>query len=169
MNLMDVRALAASPWAELPLTRKPFLRRSLREDWLLTCSLPQVASPETVTAYGAAMQSQGWEVLASGDLLELCPPLVPPEVSLPTPDGRFLALSRLCSLLARHPGGQAERPFVLGLLKAEEMGAPALERLCQRLCRDCAQRLRLHTPLPGGVLPYATAILTRLEAKEDAL
>ena len=52
---------------------------------------------------------------------------------------------------------------ILAFLKAEEAGERALETLCRTLCRDCAERLRNHASLPGGLLPYAAGALMKEE------
>ena len=74
-----------------------------------------------------------------------------------------MELRRLYSLLERHPVGTATEAEILAFLKAEEAGERALETLCRTLCRDCAERLRNHASLPGGLLPYAAGALMKEE------
>ena len=61
------------------------------------------------------------------------------------------------------PEREASRPASMAFLKAEEAGERALETLCRTLCRDCAERLRNHASLPGGLLPYAAGALMKEE------
>ena len=62
----------------IPALRKPFLRRSLRPDALLTTDLPRLTAPESLAWLIAALEAQGWTALRQGDYLELTPGLVPP-------------------------------------------------------------------------------------------
>ena len=62
----------------IPALRKPFLRRSLRPDALLTTDLPRLTAPESLAWLISALEAQGWTALRQGDYLELTPGLVPP-------------------------------------------------------------------------------------------
>lgn len=145
----------------IPALRKPFLRRSLRPDALLTTDLPRLTVPESLAWLIAALEAQGWTALRQGDYLELTPGLVPPA-----PGGHVFAgadrpaLRRLFHLLNRHPAPRGDTAAILALLKAEEAGTPSLEKLCQTLCRQCAVCLRTHERLPGELLPYVHHILS---------
>ena len=110
------------------------------------------------------MKAQKDSVEALGNYLELTPALHPP-VCMETPawGADRVELRRLYSLLERHPEGTATEAEILAFLKAEEAGERALETLCRTLCRDCAERLRNHAPLPGGLLPYAAGALMKEE------
>ena len=60
----------------IPALRKPFLRRSLRPDALLTTDLPRLTAPERLAWLIAALEAQGWTALRPGWFL-------------PRPAGRF--------------------------------------------------------------------------------
>ena len=143
----------------IPALRKPFLRRSLRPDALLTTDLPRLTAPESLAWLIAALEAQGWTALRQGDYLELTPELVPPA-----PGGRVFAgadrpaLRRLFHLLNRHPAPRGDTASILALLKAEEAGTPS--RCPATLCRQCAVCLRTHERLPGELLPYVHHILS---------
>ena len=85
------------------------------------------------------------------------------EGAYPAWGADLVELRRLHSLLERHPEGTATEAEILAFLKAEEAGEHALETLCRTLCRDCAERLRNHASLPGGLLPYAAGALMKEE------
>lgn len=145
----------------IPALRKPFLRRSLRPDALLTTDLPRLTAPESLAWLIAALEPRAGQPCARAITLELTPGLVPPR-----PAGRFPpgadrpALRRLFHLLNRHPAPRGDTAAILALLKAEEAGTPSLEKLCQTLCRQCAVCLRTHERLPGELLPYVHHILS---------
>ena len=164
MLLTPYRVQVQTALMEAPVQRKPFLRRSLRADALLTTDLPCVAAEADIADFAARLRAQGWRVEALGNYLELTPALHPP-VCMETPawGADRVELRRLYSLLERHPEGTATEAEILAFLKAEEAGERALETLCRALCRDCAERLRNHAPLPGGLLPYAAGALMKEE------
>lgn len=161
MLLTPYRRVAQAALACCPAPRKPFLRRSLRADALLTTDLPRLASCAPLTE---ALTRQGWRVCLLDGLAELTPPLTPPDAPPYVWGADRPELRRLCSLLSRHPDGAA-RPEILAFLKAEEAGDVALARCCQSLCRSCAARLRRREPLPGALLPYALTALAKEERK----
>ena len=161
MLLTPYRRAAQAALACCPAPRKPFLRRSLRADALLTTDLPRLASCAPLIE---ALERQGWQVCQQDGLAELTPPLVPPSAPPYGWGADRPARRRLCSLLSRHPEGAAQ-PEILAFLKAEEAGEAALTRCCQELWRSCAARLRRGEPLPGELLPYALAALAKEESK----
>lgn len=164
MLLTPYRAQLQTALAEAPSQRKPFLRRSLRADALLTTDLPCVAAEADIADFVSRLRAQGWRVEALGNYLELTPTLHPPICTeTPAWGADRVELRRLHSLLERHPEGTATEAEILVFLKAEEAGERALETLCRTLCRNCAERLRNHASLPGGLLPYAAGALMKEE------
>lgn len=160
MLLTPYRLAAQALLADVPAPRKPFLRRSLRPDALLTTDLPRLVQPQALEALEAAITGLGWTVQLQAGLWELTPVLTPSAPLgpvLPGPDRPHLR--RLYSLLSRHPAPGGSIAPVLAFLKAEEAGPQPLERLCQALCRQCAVCLRAHQRLPGELLPYVQSAL----------
>lgn len=155
MLMTPYRQTVQALLADLPVTRRPFLRRSLRPDALLATDLPRVTTPPWQAWFLASLERQGWSVLCCGELLELTPPLTPPPSTGPVrPGAGGPALRRLHSLLSRHPQPGGDPTPVLAFLKAQESGPQPLESLCYALCRQCALCLRNHQRLPGELLPY---------------
>lgn len=155
MLLTPYRRRAQALLETVPATRKPFLRRSLRPDALLTTDLPRLTTPEALSQLISALDAQGWTTLCQGDYLELTPTLIPPVADGCLSRGTDRpALRRLYHLLFRHPAPCGDAAPLLAFLKAQEAGPQSLETLCQTLCRQCAVRLRTHERLPGELLPY---------------
>lgn len=155
MLLTPYRYAAQALLANVSASRKPFLRRSLRPDALLTTDLPRLVSPQALETLESTMDGHGWTVRLQAGLWELTPVLTPPAPLGSVPPGADRpALRRLYSLLSRHPAPGDSIAPVLAFLKAEEAGPQPLERLCQALCRQCAVCLRAHQRLPGELLPY---------------
>lgn len=162
MLLTPYRQEALAMLSAVPAGRKPFLRRSLRPDALLTTDLPRVAAEEDLAEFILRLEAQGWTALRQGELLELTPALRPPApVEKVAWGGDRPALRRLHSLLSRHPAPGGGIAPLLAFLKAEEAGAQPLEALCQNLCRQCALCLRAHASLPGDLLPYVRYALAK--------
>ena len=128
------------------------------------CAADHRPAVADIADFVSQLRAQGWRVEALGNYLELTPTLHPP-LCTETPAWRAdrVELRRLHSLLERHPEGAATETEILAFLKAEEAGERALETLCRTLCRDCAERLRNHASLPGGLLPYAAGALMKEE------
>ena len=136
MLLTPYRYAAQALLANVSASRKPFLRRSLRPDALLTTDLPRLVSPQALETLESTMDGHGWTVRLQAGLWELTPVLTPPAPLGPVPPGADRpALRRLYSLLSRHPAPGDSIAPVLAFLKAEEAGPQPLERLCQALCR----------------------------------
>lgn len=150
---------------EIPALRKPALRRSDEPDALLATDLPLCAEESAVADFTARMEAQGWTVRPHRRWLLLDAPVPVPDAPVPA----LAPAEALCclSLLQRHPGGEAPRDGVRLIVKAAEAGPDPFERLCQRLHRDFARALRLHQPLPGGLLPYLCRAIDSLHAKEE--
>ena len=62
MLLTPYRRTAQALLHGIPALRKPFLRRSLRPDALLTTDLPRLTAPESLAWLIAALEAQGFEV-----------------------------------------------------------------------------------------------------------
>lgn len=139
--------------------RKPALRRSDDPDALLATDLPLVAETQEVARFCALCRQEGWHVWPSGGWLLLDHALPAPACSAEEMQ-RLLAATEgdmhcCLSLLLRHPEGGEVPPEVLrALLKAEEAGIQPLNRFCRALHGQLAEQLRLHQPLPDGLLPY---------------
>ena len=164
MLMTAARQQAALALSHAESRRKPFLRRSLRADALLTTDLPQAATTEVCEAFAQTLRTAGWRVLPTGDFLELTPPLAAPLLTdapgfgLNAPN-----LRRLHHVLTLHPDGEASEADVLALMKAEEAGERSLEAWANNLCRRCSALLRTHAALPGALLPWVRAALKKEE------
>lgn len=149
--LTILRQEALRGLVQLALQRPAALRRSTVPGFLLATDLP-VFAPEMAGEYTKQMTSQGWTVtLLRGWLFldrELPVPRTPPMEA----GGE---LGCCISLLERHQGGSmADRQLIRDLALSEEAGEIQVERFAMRLHGELAERLRLHQPLPDGLLPY---------------
>lgn len=138
--------------ADMPVTRKPALRRSDAPDALLATDLPITADEETVQRFIGRMSEKGWRVWRHGSWLLLDAEIPVPADDVPeTMEGE---LGCCISLLVRHPGGEKDEIALRALVKAAERGSAALEICCKGLHASWAAALREHRNLPGGLLPY---------------
>ena len=138
------------------LSRKPALRRSLREDYLFASDLPACASPANCAGFCIRAESAGWEALNVDGWIQLrrADGCLPEGWFPDTPEGEAACIREL---ICRHPGtADASRELIL-LLKAREEGPRAWELACRRIHQDLARRLREGEPLPRipfqGVCP----------------
>lgn len=150
-----LRQSAAALLQAVPTHRKPALRRSDDPQALLATDLPLAADADAVARFVRAAEAEGWTVRPSKGWLLLDHPVpVPMTDACRVIDGE----AGCCvSLLLRHPGGEACAEDVRELVKAQEAGGDRVERLCARWHGEWAARLRLHQPLPAGLLPYLLA------------
>lgn len=138
--------------------RRPALRRCDDPRALLATDLPQAAEDAAVADFIRRAEAEGWTVLREGGWLLMDHPVPVPDAAPCQASGE----AGCClQLLRRHPGGDAPPGDVRELLKAAETGQT--ERLCARWHAEWAGRLRLHQPLPGGLLPYLAAISSNEE------
>ena len=153
--LRALRARVNAALAEVPVRRKPALRRSDAPDALLATDLPHAAEAEAVAAFVARMTAEGWRIRTAENgwlLLDADVPLpeaAPAEEDVPGECGCCL------SILARHAeedGPAAE--WLRTIIRAAEAGEKPFERCCGQLHAYLAELLRLHQPLPGILLPY---------------
>lgn len=149
----------------VPVRRKPFLRRSLKREFLLCTDLPLVSDEEGVTLFRRHLMLKDWEVCAEGSLLQLRKQPDPPEVHEKEAAGLKPAdeLACLISLLHRHPGGTAGQEELFDLLKAAEAGEEG--RLFVIWHQEWASRLRKGLELPSALLPWLLWI--RMRQKEE--
>ncbi|MGN1019092.1 MAG: hypothetical protein ACI4O7_01860 [Aristaeellaceae bacterium] len=151
--------------ADVPVCRKPALRRSDAPEALLATDLPLAAEDAAVEAFLAAAEDAGWTVIPRGEWLLLDHPVDAPDCPMPE---RLAGEAGCClSLLVRHGGDGAPREDIRALVKARDAGGRAVERLCAAWHREWAARLRRREPLPGGLIPYLCRAMTPA-AKEDA-
>lgn len=128
--------------------RPPALRRSLRNDALLTTDLPQTADEETVSRFIQDAQLAGWRTETENGWIHLDRNALFDASDYDFPFGPEAACC--LSLLKRHAkdtalsDGAAER----SLLKALEEGYTAYERLCGKLHAEWAAQLRSHQRIP---------------------
>ena len=122
--------------------RRPSLRRSNREEYLLSTDYPQAADPDAAQALIRAARSKGWKILQEDGWIYFDRPAV-----FEAADGAPHACPEAdccLSLLERHPDarvpsdGKAERM----LLKAMEEGNEAFETVCKKLHGIMACSLR---------------------------
>lgn len=135
--------------------RTPTVRRSDREDMLLACDLPSVASETDVQAFTAAMEAAGWTVERVVMWL-----LLDKTVPMPVPDSSVRAEGQAAcciSLLERHPSAVNDERAIRAVVKAGEKGMHELQRVCLRLHAEWAEKLARGELLPGKVLPYLQA------------
>ena len=150
--LTGLRREAQDVLADMPVTRKPALRRSDATDALLATDLPLAADEETVRRFAERMNERGWRVRRQGSWLLLDAEVPVPDDTVPeTLNGE---LGCCISLLKRHPGGETDREALRALVKASEKGPAAVEAYCAELHASWAAALRKHRNLPGGLLPY---------------
>lgn len=151
--LTPLRAEVNALLARTTVQRRPALRRSDAPDALLATDLPYAAEAMAVADFISRAEAAGWYVkrAANGWLL-LDKPVPVPGVDMPA------SASGECgcclSLLARHPGDGGAAGLIREVVRAEEAGAIAFERLCGDLHARFAAMLRLHQPLPGALTPY---------------
>lgn len=150
--LTALRGEIQAALADVPVTRKPALRRSDDPDALLATDLPLAADEEVVQRFIGRMNERGWRVRRQGSWLLLDAEVPVPDDAVPeTLKGE---LGCCISLLLRHPGGETDRAALRALVKAAEIGFEALEKCCAGLHASWAAALREHRNLPGGLLPY---------------
>lgn len=129
--------------------RIPALRRSKRKDYLFATDFPQAASDILeVSVFLESAHESGWQTNMENGWIHLSRAPVFGGIDgkiHPGPEG-----SCCLSLLKRHPerkkhsDGYTERR----LLKAQEEGDEAYERLCGCLHSEWSGLLRQHIPLP---------------------
>lgn len=150
--LTALRAAVNARFDALPLRRKPALRRSDDEAYLLATDLPLTCDEATAARFISMMEADGWRVTQVGDWLWLDHPVPVPDAA---PTAACGELGCLIALLERHPGGAADPAEIRALVKAQE--ARTLDRLCATWHREWAVRLRRRAPLPGTLLPWLYA------------
>ena len=162
--LAPLRAEANALLSRADVRRKPFLRRSLNDGFLLTTDLPCAASEQETCRVAEAFAAQGWRVLRTDGLLELDHALdAPADAPLPPFSEKLSDVHRLASVLSRHTEGTSDGGLLRGLAKAEESGTVKLNAWCAAVYHACAASLRRHEALPSGLLPYLTQILREEE------
>lgn len=135
----------------LPVRRKPALRRTDAEGFLLATDLPLTAEEAAVEAFIRRMTELGWRVLRQGSWLQLdCPVPVPVTDAFPACGECACCIS----LLERHPEDGDAAEYIRRVVKAADAGRQPFERLCIQLHGEFAAMLRQHQPLPGALLPY---------------
>lgn len=151
--LTPLRAEVNALLAQIPVRRKPALRRCDTGDALLATDLPFAAEEDAVLAFCAAAKAAGWQVATAENGWLLLDKAVPaPLLRMPAV---LVGECGCCiALLARHPeAGETER-LIRCIVTAEEAGTAALDRCCAALHERLAAMLRLHQPLPGALMPY---------------
>ena len=138
-----------------PCARPAALRRSGAEGMLYATDLPRCAAPEETARFLGRAKAAGWEGYENADWIHLSRPVITPpegwEQRAPGPEARCCR-----SLLLRHEDqlGPAENGMLTELVKAGEEGPAAHERLCARLHREWAARLREGKALPETDLRF---------------
>lgn len=150
-----LRALRETVQAALyavPARRKPALRRSDLPDALFATDLPLAADEAAVAGFSAAMKGMGWRCDERNGWLVLDATVPVPDACIPE---RLVGECGCCiSLLLRHPDRATAEDYIRSVVKAADAGCIPFERLCGQLHAAFAERLRMHQPLPGGLLPY---------------
>jgi len=160
--LTKLRRQVNEALADLPVSRKPALRRASQREALLATDLPLVALERAQEVFCSRMAHLGWTVRQEGMWLLLDAPVpAPEEKGMPPATGE----AACCLwLLRRHPGSAVDHDMLRDLVKAQEAGRQPLERLCAQWHRDFAAMLREKKTLPGGLLPYLCEALKEEKA-----
>ena len=160
--LTRLRRQVNEAMADLPVRRKPGLRRASQQEALLATDLPLVALEGALEAFCSRMAQMGWTVHQKGQWLLLDAPVPMPEIiGIPHATGE----AACCLwLLRRHPGGTVDQNMLRALVKAQEAGRQPLERLCAQWHQCFAAMLRQKETLPGGLLPYLCEALKEEKA-----
>lgn len=153
--LRALRARVNAALAEVPVRRRPALRRSDAPDALLATDLPHAAEAEAVAAFVARMTAEGWRIRQAENGWLLL------DAQVPVPEAAHAAedvpgeCGCCLSILARHAeeDGQADG-WIRAVAKAAEAGEQPFVRCCGQLHAQLAEALRLHQPLPGKLLSY---------------
>lgn len=139
-------------------SRKPALRHANREGWLLCSDVPSLLDEAALTALCDQLHAAGWQTQLQNGWLYFDKPVPVPVVDMAAEFPGEVGC--VVSLLRRHndaaPCGEAIRL----LCCAHDKGAVQVERLCRTLHQQMAEKLRLHQPLPGGLLPYVIRAAT---------
>lgn len=153
--LRALRARVNAALAEVPVRRRPALRRSDAPDALLATDLPHAAEAEAVAAFVARMTAEGWRIRQAENGWLLLDADVPLPEAAPAAEDAPGECGCCLSILARHAeeDGQADG-WIRAVAKAAEAGGQPFERCCGQLHTQLAEALRLHQPLPGKLLPY---------------
>ena len=155
--LKQLRAEVNAVLAEVPVSRKPALRRACQQEALLATDLPMVALEGALQAFCDRIACMGWSVQKEGQWLLLDAAVPVPKVEeIPRASGE----AACCLwLLQRHPNDSVDATMLRALVKAHDAGRQPLERLFTQWHRDFAAMLRRKEPLPGGLLPYLCAAI----------
>ena len=137
---------------DVPVRRRPALRRSDAPDALLATDLPLAADAEAVQRFMAVLTARGWRIrVAENGWLLL-------DTEVPVPAMCTVSAAGECacclSILQRHPENGAAENMLRAVVKAAEAGRQPFERLCGQLHAELAAMLRRHEPLPGALIPY---------------
>ena len=165
--MRQARSDLRSMMAELPALRAPAIRRSDESGWMLATDLPGLTSEEALNVFCQTLSSHGWQYLRRGDWLLLDNLALLPTVGRPdalTAEGETGAV---ISLLERHPGSLSDDLLLRLIAKRAEEGTASLETFCSGLHRDLARRLRDHTDLPAGLLPYLYAAIETVKGEKQ--
>lgn len=135
----------------LSRTRRPALRRSLREDALYATDLP-AAAPEAVPGFLRTVREMGWTAEERNGWIDLDKvPEAPPAGWKPGKPGPETACC-LSLLRRRRPGGNGDPEetarVIRRLIKAGEAGGEGWEAVCAGLHREWAVRLRQGRGIP---------------------
>ena len=152
--LTALRAQVNAALAEVPVQRRPALRRSDDPRALLATDLPLVTDADALNRFVRRMAAMGWRVQTAPNgwlLLDRDVP-VPELVQPQAPEGE-------CGCC--HPEGGAANHLSRPPVKAAEAGKQPFERCCAGLHARLATLLRQRQPLPGALLPYLCSAYSR--------
>ncbi len=151
--LRALRAELNALLADTPVRRKPALRRSDVSGALLATDLPFASEADDAADFCRRAQAAGWQVRVADNgwqLLDKAPPV--PQTAVPQ---EAQGECGCClSLLLRHPETGEADETIRRVLRAEEAGWRAFDRLCAQLHAELAAMLRCRQPLPGALTPY---------------
>lgn len=158
--LTSLRAQVNAALAEVPVQRRPALRRSDDPCALLATDLPLVTDADELSRFVRRLEAMGWRVQTAPNgwlLLDRDVP-VPELVQAQAPEGEC---GCCISLLQRHQEGGAANDLIRSLVKATEAGKQPFERFCAGLHARLAALLRQRQPLPDALLPYLCSAYSR--------
>ena len=128
--------------------RKPALRRSNLNEYLLATDYPMTADKQSVQSFIIAAEQAGWQTKEDRGWIHLNrAPQFEAAEQIPDPGPEAACC---LSLLNRHPDGRTASDGCTErmLLKAMEEGSTACEHICRKLHCEWAVLLRSHSGLP---------------------
>ena len=135
--------------------RRPALRRSIRDDYLLATDFPQAADEQSVLSFLETARGNGWQADLSDGWIELSRTMDFND-AIDTPVFRHPEADCCLSLLIRHQekkessDGRTEKTIA----KAMEEGYSAYADACENIHALWAESLRISSSIPDVDIRY---------------